>query len=341
MAAPISEDTQRPISEDAWQPIRRPRDAVIMRPCDVPADYNVMAQLAVQLSRATILPEHFHGRPDDIMAVMWQAKALDVQLFVALQHCFVVDGTVDESAELQHALARRAGHRLKRVELTGEHAVIAVYLAGEAEPVHVEYTIADAARGELLYKRNWKRSPKAMLWARCVTRAVKENCPEVTLGLWWNDGHGPEPDADVDGDAGPERPALRSGSPNSAGHGPEIDKVLSKADEIASLADPDEALARLQQLWKANTALLRCVAHEDGTLLDAVLEGIAGGIAQRMDAEDQPASAAGGQNGTPAGPGGVGEQAEADGRRLACGCPLAEVIATGAHLATCDAGDAP
>jgi hypothetical protein len=319
--------------------MRRPRDAVIMRPCDVPDDYNVMAQLAVQLSRATILPEHFHDRPDDIMAVMWQAKALDVQLFVALQHCFVVDGTVDESAELQHALARRAGHRLKKVELTDQHAVIAVHLAGEAEPVHVEYTIADAARGELLYKRNWKRSPKAMLWARCVTRAVKENCPEVTLGLWWNDGLGPGLDAD--GDAEPERLALRSGSPNSAGHGPEIDKVLSKADEIASLEDPDEALVRLQQLWKANTALLRCVAHEDGTLLDAVLEGIAGGIAERMDTEDQSASAAGTRNGTVASPGGVGEQAEAGGRRLACGCLLAEVIATGAHLATCDVGNAP
>lgn len=246
-------------------------EGIVLRPCDVPSDYNVMAQLALTLSRAKILPEHFHDKPDDVMAVMWQAKALDIALMIAIQHCYVTDnGKVEEDAKLQHGLARRAGHRLKKVESTNQRAVIDVFLYGEVVPVRVTYTIAEAAH--LLWKNNWQTSTTAMLWARCVTRAVTQCCPEVTLGLYWNDGLGPEA-----GDARPESAELAPGE-----LGPEIETVLRAADEIASLEDPAKARASIGTLFKNQTALLDCVAHEDGTTLRTVLQDLTVAIVLRQ-----------------------------------------------------------
>ncbi|MFF9265779.1 hypothetical protein [Streptomyces longwoodensis] len=148
-----------------------------------------MLQMAEMLSEAELfVPTHLHGKPADILALMFRAKGMDIPLAVAWDELYATsDGDVGRRAKLVRALARRAGHRIDFVERDRFHAVALVRTA-DGEQHEVSFTIQEAVeRGytdpSYPFADSWTRMPEDMLVARVTTRAVNWFCPEVLLGL--------------------------------------------------------------------------------------------------------------------------------------------------------------
>jgi hypothetical protein len=149
---------------------------------DGPENVMDMWVVAGHLADASILPRHFHKQAANVFAVMMQARAANLPVFTALQHMNVIDGRVEESAELVRAMLLAAGYGYRVVATSDTAATVEVVRPGE-EPQRVTFTMVEAVRMGLAGKDNWKKSPNAMLVARATTRAASWCAPEVTMGL--------------------------------------------------------------------------------------------------------------------------------------------------------------
>mgnify|MGYP001596473536 FL=1 len=111
-------------------------------------------------------------------------KALGIPAASAFKGIHVIQNSPSLSAELQRALAHRAGYRIrcshsdrKRCDLelveiaTGE-------VLGEAS-----FTAEEAEAAGLLKGVNWSRYRNEMLWARCTTRLISRFCPHILYGI--------------------------------------------------------------------------------------------------------------------------------------------------------------
>lgn len=159
---------------------------------DVPNDFQLMMEMAKQLASAEhFLPTELQGKPGNVLALMFRARALNIPFAVACDELYIQkrSNKVAQSARLVRALARRAGHKFMTLESDRHHCVLLILLAGEKEPRRVEFTMQDAHRMGLTNPEGnnkggqWDKQPENMLYARCTTRAVSRYCPEVMLGM--------------------------------------------------------------------------------------------------------------------------------------------------------------
>jgi len=253
---------------------------------DVPQELSAMMQLAEFLAQADeIVPERFQGKPSNLLAIMLQARALDIPLAIAWGELFVIKGAVGRSARLAHALARRAGHRLRLAESDNRHAMLLIQLAGETDPHEVHYTINDANRLGLTEPHrdkhgNWVKQPANMLIARVTTRAIQRHCPEVLLGL--NFGS----DDDDDMPAGVPAAAAIAASTERAAR---VAELLEQAEELmANASTPDVRLKELRELWEECVPVLDEPTADGPTLRQQML----GWMATTSHAADQHRQAA-------------------------------------------------
>jgi hypothetical protein len=184
-AAHGSNGTRPAATGDVVAQVSRPapaRSAARAAGYDGPDNVMDMWVVAGHLSEASILPRHFHKQAANVFAVMMQARAANLPVFTALQHMNVIDGRVEESAELVRAMLLAAGYGFRVAATSDTAATVEVTRPGEA-PQTVTFTMVEAVRMGLADKANWRKSPNAMLVARATTRAASWCAPEVTMGL--------------------------------------------------------------------------------------------------------------------------------------------------------------
>ena len=108
---------------------------------DVDAPRPVARLMTVQQMEITIakiattelVPGHFRGRPEAILAAGIMGRELGWQLFTALRSIYVVDGRPDLMTEAKQSLATQAGHRIEEIEavtLKGTRSPTAEVLPG-------------------------------------------------------------------------------------------------------------------------------------------------------------------------------------------------------------------
>lgn len=91
------------------------------------------------------------------------------------------------SAELQRALLRRAGYRIKEIQLTDTTCELALMNDDmSVEYGRCTYTMEDAKKAGLLKNEVWHKHTKSMLWASCSRTLVGRFCPEIR---YWSHGH--------------------------------------------------------------------------------------------------------------------------------------------------------
>lgn len=170
--------------------------AVQFGPCDVPTSFAEQVQLSDRLSYAgAILPKHLRDNAAGIHAVMLAARSLDLPMWTALQHLFVVEGHVEMSARLMRSLARRAGHRIRPVVDNASKVVLRLDRCDDPYGHYYgEFSMRDAATAKLLGKDNWLSYPRPMLRARATSVLVNLWCPEVLNGGAYLIGERPEPE---------------------------------------------------------------------------------------------------------------------------------------------------
>lgn len=112
-------------------------------------------------------------------------RSLGIGPVESMSQLSMIDGKPSMGATLQASQLRRSGDYDYSIvhldEQRCELQFVEVDADGEQTPLepNVEFTIADAQQAQLADKPNWKRYPKAMLFARAMTAGIRLHAPEV------------------------------------------------------------------------------------------------------------------------------------------------------------------
>lgn len=127
--------------------------------------------------------------PGGVMAIYLTAQERNLPFMGCLNGgMHSVDGKIMYSGTMVGALILNAGHSYK-VLYTDNRKCVIEFTRGDRKhdktytPFVFEYTIEEAANAGYLTKDNWKKTPKAMLWNRCMTGGARMHAPEVMLGV--------------------------------------------------------------------------------------------------------------------------------------------------------------
>lgn len=255
--------------------------------CDVPQTLNEQLILARAIANSGILPKHLRGKPENVLAVMYGARALDLPLWQAMQEMHDVDGKIGISANLMRALWLRAGHSFRVIERTNEKATVEAVRTGE-DPYRVTFTIDDARQAGLAGKGNWSKYPKAMLVARATSTCLREIGADILLGF----GYTPDELADGGWDDPDLAEQAREEARTTSSRGWDVD-IPGLAAEIAGHTTEDD----LRDVWRRANALGVLDATHDGITVGDLIRARVDAIkadAEAVDAEvveDQPQAA--------------------------------------------------
>lgn len=122
-----------------------------------------------------------------LQLIVGQSAGLSIGQCLTDVHMVRVGGQVKPtlSATAQLALVRKAGARTEWIERTDEAAELEITPPGQ-KPTRWRVTLADAAKAGWstgANKGTWAAHPGAMLRARCITRAIRAECPELLGGM--------------------------------------------------------------------------------------------------------------------------------------------------------------
>lgn len=138
---------------------------------------------AAELADSGLLPEHFRGKPENVLVAMEWGAQVGLPAVTAMQEIYVVKGRASLSSKSMAMLARKAGHRV-RTEGDEQQARCEIVRADDPDYAHtVTYTMADAKRAGLLKNQGWLTQPDVMLRYRAIAACVRLACPEVLGGI--------------------------------------------------------------------------------------------------------------------------------------------------------------
>lgn len=120
-----------------------------------------------------------------VVAVTCQQQGISLLEFVRTYH--IVNGRPSMRADAMLSELRQRGGRHKIVENSVTRAALEITFEGVTQVF--DFTMKDAERTGDCYdgtklKHNWLKRPDDMLWARCISRAVRRICPEIVSGLY-------------------------------------------------------------------------------------------------------------------------------------------------------------
>ena len=199
-------------------------------------------QYAETVSRASMLPAAYRGKPADVLIAIGLGQAVGIPPAQSLYEIYVVNGRPSPSANLMAALVRRAGHKI-RVKGDAESCTATLIRADDPdEPFAATWTIGQARAAGLASKDTWKAYPAAMLRSRAISEVVRMGASECVLGM----DYSAEEMADVEARDVPKvsatsfvraasAPAEQPGSLTDSGH------ELDAADGVVEASlEPDE-----------------------------------------------------------------------------------------------------
>lgn len=161
----MSGDIERYEERDAWIPVRQD-----------------IGELAKQLA-GTPFVGPFRGKPAEVFGAILYGHELHLAPLQALQALDSIDGRPTLKAEALRALFFRDGHRLEVIAWDDKKCTVRAERRDGLSSVEVTYTIGDAQIAGLANKRNWRTSPKSMLYARATAMAIKAVAPDIALGI--------------------------------------------------------------------------------------------------------------------------------------------------------------
>ncbi len=147
-------------------------------------DWEVMRSQADELLKSGFLPKSIRT-PEQAIAIMQTGKELGLGPMQSLRGIHVIDGKPAMSADLIAglALARVPGSTLRVAESTNTICRVEAARAGQ-ELTPFSFSMDDARNAGLTGKDVWRKYPRAMLRARCLTEACRAVFPDVVMGLY-------------------------------------------------------------------------------------------------------------------------------------------------------------
>lgn len=142
---------------------------------------NAKLQVASILLKSGMAPAHYKS-PEAVLGAVLYGRELGFSPIRALHAINVIQGKPTLSAEGLKALAIQHGGKIQTVEWTSKACTLKCSRGDWVE--QCTFSIEDAQLQGLTSKDNWKRMPKAMLYARCVSTLVRNMFADVIGGLY-------------------------------------------------------------------------------------------------------------------------------------------------------------
>ncbi len=148
------------------------------------AAWEAMREQADVLVRSGFLPKAIRT-PEQALAIMQTGKELGLGPMQALRSIHIIEGKPTMSADLIAALvhSRLPGSLLRVTESTDLVCSIEAARPGR-EATLFSFSMEDAKRAGLTGKDNWRKFPRAMLRARCITETARAVFADCVLGMY-------------------------------------------------------------------------------------------------------------------------------------------------------------
>jgi hypothetical protein len=137
--------------------------------------------MAVVLLKSGMLPNHYRS-PESVLTAILYGRELGFSPIRALNSITVINGKPTLEAQALKSLAIAHGGRIKTLEWTDTVCTLECTRGDWTDSA--SYTWQDATRAGLTSKDNWKRMPKAMLYARAVSILVRNMFADILGGLY-------------------------------------------------------------------------------------------------------------------------------------------------------------
>lgn len=132
------------------------------------------------LIKSNLVPKHF-GTKEAVLTAILYGQELGFSPIRALNMITVIQGKPSIEAQGLKALAIDKGAKIETVEWTDKKCTLKCTRGTWTETL--TYTYEDAALAGYVGKDNWKRMPKNMLYARCVSMLLRNMFADVIGGL--------------------------------------------------------------------------------------------------------------------------------------------------------------
>jgi len=150
---------------------------------DLITQQNHLKELATTLSKSTMVPTAFRGKPIDAFVVILQGQELGLSPMQSLNSIVVIQGKPTLSAQLMLALCRS---KLKDFSLSivqDQESVTAIGKRGE-DSFESTWNKGKAEAMGLTGKDNYKKQLVTMLRWRAVSEVCRILCPDVLMGIY-------------------------------------------------------------------------------------------------------------------------------------------------------------
>lgn len=154
----------------------------------VPRDIDEAFRMSQALARSgDMIPQHFQGKPDMIMAAVMRGAEVGLAPMQALSNIAVINGRATIWGDALPAMLQRHGHALDH-EIVGEGKeakAVATLVRGDTGQKFVrEFSMADAEKAGLLAKKGpWQNYPTRMLAMRARSWAARDGAADALMGL--------------------------------------------------------------------------------------------------------------------------------------------------------------
>ncbi len=144
-------------------------------------------RLSKALSQAgDMIPKHFQGKPEAVMAAILQGANVGLAPMQALQFIAVINGRPTVWGDALPAMVMAAGHFVD-VEMEGEgkdRAAVATLTRNDGRKIVRRFSWLDADRAGLTKKQGpWQQYPERMMQMRARAFAIRDGAPDALLGL--------------------------------------------------------------------------------------------------------------------------------------------------------------
>lgn len=205
---------------------------------------------------------------DQAVTLMLVAQSEGLHPAMAARDYHIIQGRPSMKADTMLARFQQAGGRVEWTDYTEEKVAGKFSHPQSPLPVLISWTMEMAKRIGLAGKDNWKKYPRAMLRARCVSEGVRATYPAIAAGIYT-----PEEVQDFQPASGTLGGALTATTlKQSAVVAETASEVRRLADEdklwdayqlMESITDPDERLALVAMLPSRIKSVLNTMADAE------------------------------------------------------------------------------
>lgn len=143
-----------------------------------------LEKFARMVIKSSLAPDSIKS-PEDAMIIIMTGADLGLNPMASLQNIHVIKGQPSLSAKMKHALCLQSPdcEYFEIIEWTSEICTAKAKRKSDTAPLEFSFSMKDAEDAGLT-SHMYRKYPKNMLKARCISTLADAKFPEVTLGIY-------------------------------------------------------------------------------------------------------------------------------------------------------------